>query len=85
MAAVTATARALTLLEALFRNPFLTVAGMSVATGFTISNANSLAARLVDLGILEEATGQRRNRAFVYREYLDMFEDKDEAEPDRSP
>ncbi len=79
------TASALVLYEALFKHPFLNIAGISEATGLVTSNANSLASRFVDLGILAEATGQRRNRAFVYREYLDLFEDQDEAEPDPFP
>ncbi len=30
---------------------------------------------LCDLGILEEITGQKRNRAFSYAPYLDFFQD----------
>jgi hypothetical protein len=54
------------------------VTGIKQSTGLSISNANTLAARFLDLGILKEATGQRRNRAFFYVEYLELFEDKDE-------
>jgi Fic family protein len=68
-------ARALTLLESLFKTPFLSVQGIKEITGISASNANALAAKFVDLGILEEATGQRRNRAFTYSSYLSLFED----------
>ena len=70
------TARALTLLEDLFKTPFTSVAGIREATKLSASNANTLAAKFLDLGILKEATGQRRNRAFVYDEYLQLFEDQ---------
>jgi Fic family protein len=81
-------ARGLKLLEALFRSPFVSVAGIAEATGLSVSNANALAARCVDLGILEEATGQKRNRAFVYSSYLSLFEDEFDEEasiPETSP
>jgi len=54
----------------------LSVAGIEEVTKSPISNAYRLAARFRDLGILDETTGQRRNRAFVYREYLELFEDE---------
>ena len=70
------TARALTLLEDLFKTPFTSVAGIKEATKLTKPNSNILASKFLDLGILKEATGQRRNRAFVYDEYLQLFEDQ---------
>lgn len=75
-------ARALTLLEVLFKTPFTSVTGIKNATQLSASNANNLASKFLDLGILKEATGQRRNLAFVYDEYLGLFEDRDEAERD---
>lgn len=30
---------------------------------------------LVDLGILEEMTGWQRNRLFIFRSYMDTFDD----------
>ena len=71
------TSRALTLLESLYKNPYLSVAGIQEVTGLSPSNAGSLAARFIELGILNEATSKRRNRAFVYSEYLDLFEDRE--------
>ena len=69
------TARALTLLEALFKTPYLSGTGIKEVTGLSASNANTLALKFVDLEILDEVTGQRRNRAFVYRSYLNLFGD----------
>ena len=65
----------LTLLESLFKTPYLSIRGIGEASGLTTPNANALAAKFVDLGIFEEATGQRRNRAFAYRPYLNLFVD----------
>ena len=70
-------ARGLMLLEALFRSPYVSSAGIANATGLSPSNASALAARFCDFRILEEATGQKRNRAFVFRDYLKMFEEPD--------
>jgi hypothetical protein len=36
-------------------------------------NANNLAQRFVEMGLLNEMTGQKRNRRFAYRPYLDLF------------
>lgn len=37
--------------------------------------ANNLVSRMVDLGILHEMTGYKRNRRFLYRDYLRLFHD----------
>jgi len=74
------TARALTQLEHLFRTPFTSVPGIKETTGLSMASANILANKFLELGILKEVTGQRRNRAFVYDEYLKLFEDQAEVE-----
>lgn len=38
-------------------------------------NANKLVEAFTRLGLLSEVTGQKRNRAFAYKPYLDFFED----------
>ena len=43
--------------------------------GTTYAAANSLVARLVEHGILEALTGQRRNRVFEYVDYVRLFVD----------
>jgi hypothetical protein len=37
--------------------------------------ANTLIASLVDLGVLQEATGFQRNRIFILQRYMDIFRD----------
>lgn len=49
---------------------------LASALGIQYVTANNLVARLVDVGGLAEMTGYRRNRRFVYRRYLDMFEEE---------
>ena len=74
------TARALILLEHLYKAPFASIARIKEATGLSVASANALAVKFVELGILKEVTGQRRNRAFVYDEYLKLFEDQDKPD-----
>jgi hypothetical protein len=44
-------------------------------TGTTYQAANDLVARLEEQGILNEITGQTRNRRFRYQSYIDLFSD----------
>ncbi|MDE2712160.1 MAG: Fic family protein [Acidobacteriota bacterium] len=60
-------------LEGLFRQPFVTVAGVRRQVGTSFAAANALVSRMVGAGILEEVTGWRRNRVFAYRAYLRLF------------
>jgi Fic family protein len=46
---------------------------ISDITGLSYSSANSLGKELEKIGILEETTGQKRNRIFVFRPYVDVF------------
>ena len=57
----------------LYKNPVTTVAYL--VEEFTISKqtANTITADFVGLGILKEVTGQKRNRLFVFEEYLNLF------------
>ena len=41
--------------------------------GVTYSAASRLTERLVENGILDEATGNARNRVFRYSRYVDLF------------
>ena len=38
--------------------------------------ANNLVAQFVAHGVLYEITGQKRNRRFNYRDYVDLFHDQ---------
>lgn len=60
-------------LETLFDRPIVSVTSVRATTGTTYAAANVLVARLVDLGILEEITGNARNRRFRYEPYVKLF------------
>ncbi len=62
-------------LESLFDRPIISVDAIRKLTGTTYPAANSLAARLVDAGILTEITGQARHRRFRYDPYIRLFSD----------
>lgn len=62
--------------EMLFRFPLMTVNSVADHIGVSFTSANRLIDRLVDVGILVEATGHARNRVFQYRDYVDIFQDQ---------
>ncbi len=70
---------ALVLLESLYGTPYISVQGAAAATELTAANANNLVNKLCGHGILEEYTGQKRNRHFVYKAYVSLFEEAPEA------
>ena len=67
-------------LEHLYKRPVVSVADVQRLIGTTYATANNLVARMTDCGILQEFTGQARNRAFDYRDYIALFHDADEPE-----
>ena len=70
-------ANGLRVLEGLYQQPHISVAGAQRLTRTSYSAANNLVSRFVKLGILEEATGNKRNRIFMYEPYIHLFrEDK---------
>lgn len=44
--------------------------------GVSKSTANRIVRELVEIGILDETTGQRRSRIFRHSAYLALFEDQ---------
>jgi Fic family protein len=60
-------------LETLFDRPIVAVADVQATIGTTYAAANNLVARLADLGILNEITGNARNRRFRYEPYVRLF------------
>ena len=92
-----ATVRGLRVLERLFAEPYTSITDVRGITGTSFVAANQLASRLVDLGVLEEVTGYRRNRVFRYGALVRLFEEGPSASgesalaesisiaPDRSP
>ena len=63
----------LRLVEFLFERPLVNVNLVKDHLGVTFVTANRLVDRLVDLDILREVTGGRRNRIFRYAPYLALF------------
>jgi Fic family protein len=60
-------------LEKLYTTPIISVKDVQGVTGTTFPAANTLVAKLVDEGVLVEITGKRRNRKFMYSDYIDIF------------
>lgn len=63
------------LLESLYFRPIFNVEHAEAITKLSYPNANTLIKDLSDIGLLEEITGQKRNRAFSYAPYLAVFQD----------
>jgi Fic family protein len=66
---------AIALLESLYFRPIFTVEHAEAITNLSYPNANTLIKDLSDIGLLQEITGQKRNRAFSYEPYLAVFQD----------
>lgn len=62
------------LLLFLYSKPVVTVADVINNIGTTKQTANALIKDFHDLGILKEQTGYKRNRIFVFEQYLSLFE-----------
>ena len=67
--------KAIRLLERLYRDPYLDVNEASRFLGVSFANANNIVLDLQAMGVLREATGQQRNRIFVYDDYMALFRD----------
>ena len=61
--------------EALFRFPLVSVNAAADLIGVSYPAANRLVERLVEIGLLSEATGNARNRIFNYSAYIQLFSD----------
>ena len=66
-------------LEVLYKQPVVTVSDVRDIANLSYQAANNLVARLVSVGILEEFSGRKRNRAFLYGDYIRVFADGPEA------
>ena len=62
------------LLQLFYQRPLLSARDAVQAIGGSPTSTNKLLADLESLGILREATGYKRNRLFVFTEYLALFE-----------
>lgn len=68
-------ANGLRFLESLYQRPIFTVATVADLLKISSQAANTLTERLVQLGVVNEITGQRRNRVFRYSPYIQLFTD----------
>lgn len=68
-------------LETLFERPIVSVKDVVEITGTSYAAANQLVKRLDKLGLLEEITGQVRNRRFRYAPYIQLFADQETESP----
>ena len=64
---------ALTLLNALFKEPFVKVKDVESICQLSPKAAGDLVQSFEKAGILKEYTGQSRNRVFVFEQYVDLF------------
>lgn len=61
------------LLKQLYSQPILNANQISERLGITYASASTLAKGFEEIGILQEITGFKRNRLFVFTEYLNLF------------
>ena len=59
--------------DALLRNPAMTVASAAEDLGVSYGTSNTLIGDFERLGLLREITGRRRNRVFLYEPYVDVL------------
>jgi len=71
---ITGTAAGFVLLDHLFQLPMVTVNQVAKIIDRTYPVANNLVENFIQLGLLTEITGQRRNRTYAYNPYLRLFE-----------
>ena len=65
------------ILDHLYERPMVSVTEVQRLIGTSYAAANSLVARLTGHGVLQEVTGQERNRIFKYKDYIGLFDEPD--------
>jgi Fic family protein len=68
------------LLKQLYSQPILNTAQIAQRLGVTHQSASALARSFEELGIFKELTGFKRNRLFVFSDYLNLFTSSDRSE-----
>ncbi|MFA7421651.1 MAG: Fic family protein [Melioribacteraceae bacterium] len=64
---------ALNVIDYLYKYPIITMNHLVEEFGITKQTANTMIRDFVNLKILIETTGQKRNRVFVFEEYINLF------------
>jgi Fic family protein len=72
-------ANALRVLNALRSHPVATLKLLCTETGISFPTVGKVMQTLIQIGIVRELTGQRRNRVFVYDGYLSILNEGGEA------
>jgi Fic family protein len=66
--------KALRVLDFLYKKPVVNAQKVAEVTGLSLPSAYKLIEDLERLKILNEITGSKRDRAFIFRDYLDLFQ-----------
>jgi Fic family protein len=74
-------ALALDLIDSLFSSPAITIPMAASRLKVTYASAQLNIAKLVEKGILNEVTGNRRNRVYIAPEILNVISSREEAVP----
>ena len=61
----------------LYEHPAVSIRQIMDVLGIQFNPARSLVASFMDMGILKEITGQRRNRLFLFEPYFKIFADRE--------
>lgn len=62
------------LFKELYKNPIVDSRSVPEIVDASTATANRLLDELVEMGLLKEMTGFRRNRKFIFKDYLELFE-----------
>jgi Fic family protein len=73
LSAETASVSALRLLDQLPRHPIVTIASAMQLIAASKPTATRAIEALLELGILAETTGRKRDRSFAYRAYMEQL------------
>ena len=68
------TEKGMILYDYLFRNPMVRIKDVERIVDIKNPNALALVSKFIDLGILRELTGHKRNRVFSFANYIALFE-----------
>jgi Fic family protein len=66
---------ALVVHQAMLRHPIADIAKLKELTGLTNATIGKMLNILLDFGIIEETTGNKRNRLFCYNQYINVYND----------
>mgnify|MGYP006188502435 CR=1 FL=1 len=64
------------IMKMLYKTPFITSTECTKEIGFSVATANTILKSLEKLGIIEEITKQKRNKVYLFEEYLKIFKNE---------